>query len=64
MEKKNEMQLRRSLAKIGLQLSKSRKQLSADNQGEYMIIDANTRAVITGHRYDLTLEDVNNWLNE
>lgn len=64
MEKKKELQLRRSLAKIGLRLAKSRKQLGPDNQGKYMIVDANTRAVITGHRYELTLEDVNNWLNE
>ena len=59
----NEKQLRRALKKAGYRLSKSRGAFSIDNYGGYMIIDISTNFIAAGKRFDLSLEDVYNWLN-
>ena len=65
MKNQNEGQLRRKLASQGFSLSKSRVQkFNADNLGGYMIIDSNNNSVITGKKYNLTLEDVELFVND
>ncbi len=59
-----EARLRRSLAKRGAILRKSRaRNWSSDNCQGYMIVDAHLNAVITGERFDLSLDDVEQWAN-
>ena len=62
VDKNKEQKLRRALNKCGYTMSKSRKAFSADNLGGYMIIDLCTNSVVSGSRYELDLEDVQEWL--
>lgn len=63
-EKKLENKLRMQLQRSGnLRLTKSRKRISIDNKGGYQIIDNNTNAVVDGLRYDLSLKDVEKFVN-
>lgn len=64
MTTKSKKQLRTLLSKAGYQLRKGRGKTNADNLGGYMIIDANTNAVIAGSRFELTLEDVEIFIKE
>ena len=48
--------------KAGYSLRKSRKQISIDNLGDYMIVDVFTNCVVSGSRHDMTLDDVTNWI--
>lgn len=59
-----ERKLRRILSKAGYSLHKSRTAISPDNLGGYMIVDASTNGVVCGSRYELTLDDVADWLSE
>ena len=61
-EKNKERKLRRALNKAGYSLRKSSAPVSIDNFGGYMIIDANINAVVSGSRYDLSLDDIENFL--
>ena len=61
MNKQKEKQLRRKLAEQGFGLTKSRKPQGIDNQGGFMITDLKTNAVVQGSRFELTLEDVENY---
>lgn len=61
----NERQIRRALSKAGYALRKSRiRNINADNLGGYMVVDATSNYVVAGARYDLTLEDVAEWLKQ
>ena len=58
-----ERKLRRALRKSGYALRKSRKRnCTEDNQGGYMIFDIYLNGVIDGRHYDLTLNDVADWV--
>lgn len=57
-EKKKEQMLRRALYKAGYQLHKSRKAISPDNLGGYMISDYRINGVVAGSNFNLDLEDV------
>lgn len=72
----NEQQLRRELNKQGYTLHKSRRRSEPSpeeytnfvgdgkaDMGGYQITD-NTGAIIEGHDYELTLEDVEGWAKE
>lgn len=60
-----ERRLRRELAKLGYTLCKSRsRNWSYDDQLGYMIVDGNNGAAIRGCRFDLALEDVQDFLSE
>lgn len=64
-EKNKEQQLRRALYKMGYHLQKSlARNWSCDNQCGYRVTDAFNNAVVSGERYDLTLEDVEAFVNE
>ena len=58
-----ERKLRRDLAKLGYRLCKSRaRNWSYDNQLGYMIIHKGNGVVVLGSRFDLTLEDVQDFI--
>lgn len=57
-EKSRENKLRRALYKADFLMRKSRADISIDNFGGYMIVDVKTNAVIAGSRFNLDLDDV------
>ncbi len=59
-----ERELRRVLQKAGYALHKSPRAVSPDNFGGYMIISLDSNSVAAGSRYELSLEDVQEWVNE
>ena len=61
----NEAKLRRECKKRNIILKKSRIQnINTDDMGGYMMIDLYGNYVIAGSKYDMSLEDVANWLND
>lgn len=60
----NERQIRRALNEAGYALRKSRGAINADNMGGYMIVDVAGNYVVAGAKYDLTLDDVAEWLKQ
>lgn len=63
--KTRENRLRRRLAHEGYALRKSRdRSPHVDNLGGYMIVDAGRNFIVAGQRYDLDLDDVEEWLVE
>ena len=62
-DKRHEARLRGCLKRRGYYLRKDRtRSWSYDCQGGYMIVDPYHNAIIAGERFDLTLADVENWL--
>lgn len=59
-----EQKLRRALNKHGYSLRRSRKPISIDNMGEYMIVEIFSNSVVAGFRFNLSLADVADWLRE
>lgn len=59
---KEQQQLRRALNSIGYAMHKSRRRLSIDNLGGYMIVNLYGNYVVAGSRYELDLDDVSEWL--
>lgn len=57
-EKTSERRIRYALRKEGSILRKRRRQLSSDNQGGYMLIDAEHDYIDAGGRSDMTLDDL------
>ena len=56
--------IRRTLNKAGYGLIKSRSRINFDNLGGYMIIDNSVNAVVAGSRYELTLDDVLDFISQ
>jgi hypothetical protein len=64
MNTKNESQLKKLLAKKGYTLKKSKaKQINIDDFCGYMIVLTEMNAIIAGSRFELTLEEVEAFLN-
>ena len=63
-EYSQERELRRVLKKAGYALHKSPRVVSPDNFGGDMIISLESNSVAAGSRYELSLEDVQEWVNE
>jgi hypothetical protein len=60
-----ENRLRRQAKRLGLIIKKSRgKKWKYDNQLGYMILDIQYNAVIAGDKFDLTFDEVEEWLND
>ena len=59
-----EQRIRRKARRLGYRISKSRAMISLDNSGGYMLIDEDTNFVISGFRYDLTLDDLDEILTQ
>jgi hypothetical protein len=61
----NADQVRRRLKILGYRLVKSRvKKININNHGGYMIIEISSNTVISGSKYELTLEDVKRFLQD
>ena len=60
----NESTIRSRVRAAGYRLRKSRKAIDPDNLGGYMITHTSSDVVVAGSVYELSLEDVNDWLNE
>ena len=64
-EIRKEQQLRRALVKQGFQLKKSRvRSTNVDNLGGYMIVNPYFNTIEAGVRYNLTLKEVEEFVNE
>jgi hypothetical protein len=64
-EKVRENRLRRQAKRLGLRIQKSRaRHLHFDDHGEYQLIEERTNTVVVGEKYDLSLDDVEEWLND
>lgn len=61
-ERRREARLRRLARSGGYSLHKSRAGISVDNLGGFMIVEDNMNVVVAGGRFDLTLDDVEEWL--
>jgi hypothetical protein len=53
-----EAKARRLARRLGFYVTKSRCAISLDNFGEFMLVDAQTNAVVGGRRYDWTAADI------
>ena len=64
-ERNLERRLRRRLRKYNFMLKKSRVRTpNINNQGGYMIVESYSNSCVVGPKYDLTLEDVNDFVVE
>lgn len=53
---------RRAAKRVGLRILKSRvRTISADNHGEYMLIEPRFNRCLAGERFDLSAESVIEW---
>jgi hypothetical protein len=50
----SDSRVRRAAKRVGLAAVKSRRQLSLDNHGDYMLIDPQRNIVVAGERFELT----------
>ena len=62
MERRREARLRRLARSGGYSLHKSRAGFSADNFGDFMVVDDSRNFIVAGERFDMTLDDVEEWL--
>ena len=65
-ERGREQRLRRQAKRQGIVLRKSRVRVhqTADDLGEYMLLDARFNSCLAGSRFDMTLDDVEKYLSE
>ncbi len=59
-----EARARRAARGAGMVVRKSRRELSLDNCGGFMLVDPRTNFPVDGSRYDMTAEDVIRWCQE
>ena len=60
---RREAAVRRALRREGQALRKSRaRNLTLDDEGGYMIVDADRNFIVAGEKCDLTLDDVERWV--
>ena len=62
MERRRAARLRRLARRGGYSLHKSRAGFSADNLGDFMVVDDSRNFIVAGERFDMTLDDVEEWL--
>ena len=62
-QKTQENRLRRAAARAGYRMTKSRRALSLDNFGDYMLFDASKNFVVFGSRFDADLADIEGFLH-
>lgn len=64
-DRRRENRVRARAARRGYMVRKSRAAPDyIDNRGGYQIVDANTNAIVGGEKFDLTIDDVEKWLEE
>ena len=59
----NESSVRSRAKRVGYVVHKSRQRPHFENQGEFMLVDANRNAVVLGSRYDATLEEIADFID-
>jgi hypothetical protein len=59
----SESAIRARAQRAGYAVRKSRRMLSLDNHGQYMLVDADHNWVVRGKRFDFTLEDIADFLH-
>ena len=57
-EKVRENRIRRAAHREGMIIRKSRGMYSCDNLGGYMVINAYTNSIVAGPRFDMFLDDL------
>jgi hypothetical protein len=62
LEKSQEDRIRRTARTRGYHVRKSRRSVSADNFGDYMLVDLAHNVVALGPRYDASLDDIEAFL--
>ena len=62
-EARREARLRRLARRRGLSLHRSRRGGSLDNLGGFMVVDDQLNVVVVGSRYDMWLDDLEEWLS-
>ncbi len=62
LEKSQEDRVRRTARNRGYRVRKSRRSLSPDNFGDYMLVDLAHNVVALGSRYDASLDDIEAYL--
>ncbi len=60
--KNREQRIRRQARRQGLTLRKSRTNKGDDNQGGYRLEHAEQQIIMAGHRFEMSLEEVEIWL--
>ena len=59
----NESTVRARANRAGYVMRKSRSMTSLDNRGEYMLIEANHNLIVLGQRFDATLGDIADFID-
>ena len=62
MEGRRESRLRGFARRRGYEIQKSRRQLSLDQQGAYMLVQSDGNSVVLGGQFDATLDDIQQFL--
>ena len=62
--KTRENRARRKLRKMGYALQKCRNRADRYHYGQYRIIEINTNAIVTGERFDMSLGDVERFIED
>jgi hypothetical protein len=60
----HERRVRRRAGRHGLSVHRSRAGQSLDNHGGYQLVDADRNWIVAGERFNLTLDDVDRFLDE
>jgi len=65
LDKARENRLRRKARRLGLELRKSRaRYIRVDDFGQYRLVNPHTNFIVAGERFDLSLDDVDDILNQ
>ncbi len=64
ISKINEGRARRFARQLGLRVIKSRRAISTDNLGDFMLVDVSRNCVVGGSRFDWTANDVVSYCRE
>jgi len=63
-QKRREDRLRKRCKTYELTMRRSRSRISLDNFGDFMLTDTNRGYVVAGSRFDMTLDDIQLYLNQ
>jgi hypothetical protein len=59
-----ESRVRRKARRLGYRLRKSRRAISSDNHGRFMVISTRSGRIVSGERFDLSLDAIEAWLSD
>ena len=64
MNRRYESRIRRLAARNGYRVVKSRRRESVNNCGEFMLVEAESNAVVLGCRFDASVEEIESFFGE